>query len=56
MTFKFKPILQDKEVLEYLNYLHEKFIAVPIDKDSNIAAINCTKLYVHDTARGWLIE
>ena len=47
--FKFhqtKPILQDKEVLDCLDKLHEKFGAVSIEKASNNVLIICKKIYV----------
>lgn len=46
--FKFqqtKHILQDKEVLDNLNDLHEKFVVVAIDKVSNSVAIICKNFF-----------
>ena len=47
--FKFqktKPVLQDKEVLDCLNDLHENFLVFPIDKTSNTVDIIPKKAYI----------
>lgn len=41
---KTKPALQEKEFLHCLNYLHEKFVVLPIDKSSNKFAIIICKM------------
>ena len=41
-----KAILQDPDVSEYLQKLHEKFVLVPIDKAANNVAIVCKRYYV----------
>ena len=49
---KFKPqqtkqILKDRNALNSLHQLHDRFVLVPIDKASNNVAIICKKFYVH---------
>ena len=47
--FKFrktKPVLQDKEVLDCLNDLHESVLVFPIDKTSNTVDIIPKKAYI----------
>ena len=39
-------IFQKKEVTEYLKYLHERFVIVPVDKASNNFAIICKTFYI----------
>ena len=39
------PVLEDKEVRNFLKGLHDKFVFVPIDKASNNIAIVCKRLY-----------
>ena len=39
-------VLRRKDVIEYLNELHTKFVVVPIDKAANNVAFICKRFYV----------
>merc|ERR1711895_97593 len=39
-------IFQKEEVTEYLKYLQERFVIVPVDKASNNFAIICNTFYI----------
>ena len=40
-------IFQKQEVIEYLAYLQDRFVIVPVDKASNNFAIVCKTFYIH---------
>ena len=42
---KVHPVLEDKQVRNFLKNLHHKFVFVPIDKASNNIATVCKRLY-----------
>nr|NIQ20721.1 hypothetical protein [Gammaproteobacteria bacterium] len=45
--YKYPPeTLKQPEVLEYLKYIHERFVLVPVDKASNNFAIICKTFYI----------
>jgi len=43
---KTNPVLQDPDVLQYLEHLHKKFVIVPIDKAANNFAFICKQFYI----------
>ena len=40
------PVLKDPEVVEYLEFLHNRFVIVPVDKASKNFAIICKAFYI----------
>ena len=41
-----KQVLRDKEHLNYLSELHEKYVLVPADKAANNVLVVCKKYYL----------
>ena len=39
-------VFRSKEVQQYLDYLHDRFVIVPVDKASNNFAVICRKFYL----------
>ena len=46
ITFEPSFIMDRPEVRQYINYLHDRFVIVPVDKASNNFAIVCKSFYL----------
>ena len=47
-TLKFSCILNKLEVCKYVNFLHARFVKVPVDKARNTSGIMCKEFYLHN--------